>query len=57
MPLDAGEGWTNDQVVTQAEIVAAIGAVFPLEPVARGSEPAERFRYLDGGGRTVGKAE
>ena len=41
----------NDQVVTQAEIVERIAAVFPLEPVQRGSEPAERFRYLDGARR------
>ncbi len=50
MPLDAGQGWTDGQVVTQAEIVAAIDAAYPLEPIARGSQPAERFRYLDGGG-------
>lgn len=50
MPLDADESWTNDQVVTQAEIVERISAVFPLEAVQRGSEPAQRFRYLDGGG-------
>ncbi|MFL6205223.1 MAG: GTP 3',8-cyclase MoaA [Acidimicrobiales bacterium] len=50
MPLDGGDAWTGEQVVTQAEIVEQIDAVFPLAPVARGSEPAERFRYLDGGG-------
>jgi GTP 3',8-cyclase len=53
MPLDAQGAWTNDQVVTQAEILERIGAVFPLEVVpveGRGSAPAERFRYLDGGG-------
>jgi cyclic pyranopterin phosphate synthase len=50
MPLDAEDAWSGEQVVTQAEIVAAIDAVFPLEPIARGSEPAERFRYLDGRG-------
>ena len=50
MPLDAGRGWTDGQVVTQAEIVTAIDAVYPLEPVERGSQPAERFRYRDGGG-------
>ena len=50
MPLDGGDVWTNEQVVTQAEIIEHIHAVFPLEPVARGSEPAERFRYLDGQG-------
>jgi cyclic pyranopterin phosphate synthase len=37
--------------VPGAEVVAAIDAVHPLEPVdGRGSAPAERFRYLDGGG-------
>ena len=50
MPLDAGEGWSSGQVVSQAEIVEAIGAVFPLVPVERGSQPAERFRYADGEG-------
>ena len=50
MPLDGGDSWTGDQVVTQAEIVEQIDAVFPLEPIARGTEPAERFRYLDGRG-------
>jgi len=54
MPLDAQEAWTYDQVLTQAEILETIGSVFPLEaveqPGARTSEPAERFRFLDGGG-------
>jgi len=50
MPLDGGDTWTGDQVVSQAEIVEQIHAVFPVEPVARGSEPAERFRYVDGRG-------
>ncbi len=47
MPLDADAGWQQGKVVSQDEIVARIGAVFPLEPIARGSQPAERFRYLD----------
>ena len=51
MPLDAQGEWTNEQVVTKAEIVSAIGDVFPLEPVAeRESDPAARWRYVDGGG-------
>jgi GTP 3',8-cyclase len=53
MPLDATGEWTDEQVVTHAEVVGRIGEVFPLEPVDRpghGSAPAERFRYLDGGG-------
>ncbi len=51
MPLDADGAWTGEQVVSAAEILAAIGAVYPLEPVAqRGSQPAERYVYADGGG-------
>jgi GTP 3',8-cyclase len=48
MPLDADHGWRSSAVVSQAEIVAAIDAVFPVEPLARGHEPAERFAYRDG---------
>ncbi len=51
MPLDADDGWLPRTVVPGAEVVAAIAAVYPLEPVdARGSAPAERFRYADGRG-------
>ena len=51
MPLDADDGWSADTVVPAAEVVAAIDAVYPIEPVGgRGSAPAERFRYLDGRG-------
>ncbi len=54
MPLDAGGHWISDAVVTQDEIVAAIDAVFPLEQMtSRGAAPADRWRYIDGGG-TVG---
>jgi len=50
MPLDGGEAWRNDQVVSQREILEQIEAVFPVAPITRGHEPAERFRYLDGAG-------
>jgi len=51
MPLDADEAWTAGTVVAAEEIVARIDAVHPLEPVERrGPQPAERFRYRDGGG-------
>jgi len=50
MPLDGGDAWSNEQVVTQAELVERIATVFPVESVQRGSEPAERFRYVDGAG-------
>jgi cyclic pyranopterin phosphate synthase len=51
MPLDADDGWAPANVVPAAEVVAAIDAVYPLDAVeGRGSAPAERFRYRDGGG-------
>src|SRR5262245_43210848 len=51
MPLDATGDWQASAVVSQDEIVSAIAAVHPLEPVpARGSAPADRWRYLDGRG-------
>jgi GTP 3',8-cyclase len=50
MPLDADQTWRSDAVVSQAEIVAAIGAVYPLDEIRRGHEPAERFAYRDGRG-------
>jgi len=50
MPLDADQRWRSDAVVSQAEIVAAIDAVYPVRPVARGHQPAERFAYRDGRG-------
>jgi cyclic pyranopterin phosphate synthase len=54
MPLDASGGWADRSVVGQDEIVARIAEVYPLELVpARGAAPADRWRYLDGGG-TVG---
>lgn len=54
MPLDASGHWMNEKVVSQDEIVAKLSEAFPLEPVpARGAAPADRWRYLDGGG-TVG---
>ncbi|HEX6762863.1 MAG TPA: GTP 3',8-cyclase MoaA [Gaiellaceae bacterium] len=52
--MDVGRtnGWRLDDVVPAAEIVAAIGAELPLEPVAPGyrGEVARRYRYRDGGG-------
>lgn len=50
MPLDADNSWETGAVVSQDEIVAAIGAVHPVDPVVRGSAPAERFVYRDGQG-------
>ena len=50
MPLDASGEWRAGDVVSQAEIVAAIDAVFPIEAVPRGSAPASLWRYRDGRG-------
>ena len=51
MPLDADHAWERGSVVPGERIVAAIDAVFPLRPEARGSEPAEAWSYVDGRGR------
>ena len=52
MDVGATNGWRLDDVVPAAEIVAAIDAVFPLEPVeaAYHGEVARRWRYRDGAG-------
>jgi GTP 3',8-cyclase len=52
MPLDADHAWTADQVLTGAEIRAAIGAVYPLEPEPREPHATARvYRFADGRGR------
>ena len=50
MPLDADEIWTNDQVMTQTEILKCLSSEFDLVPLERTSAPATRWRYADGGG-------
>jgi cyclic pyranopterin phosphate synthase len=52
MDVGASNGWRLDDVVPAAEIVAAIGAEFQLEPVdaAYRGEVAQRYRYRDGAG-------
>ena len=52
MPLDADRSWSRDQVLTGAEIRAAIEAVHPL--IAEPREPsatARNYRFADGPGR------
>ncbi len=51
--MDVGNrnGWNPDQVLPAAEMVARIGAVWPLEPVGRAPHgTASRWRYRDRGG-------
>jgi cyclic pyranopterin phosphate synthase len=52
MPLDADRAWSVDQVLTGAEIRAAVDAVFPLEPTPREpSATARVYRFADGRGK------
>ncbi len=52
MPLDADRAWTSDQVLTGAEIRAAIDAVYPLEAEPREpSATARIYRFADGRGK------
>jgi cyclic pyranopterin phosphate synthase len=51
MPLDADHAWTRDKVLPNADIVAMIDAVYPLEPVGRERHgTARRYRFADGNG-------
>ena len=52
MDVGATNGWRLDDVVPATEILATIGAEFPLEPVesAYRGEVARRYRYRDGSG-------
>jgi cyclic pyranopterin phosphate synthase len=52
MDVGATNGWRLDDVVPAAEILAALDAEFPLEPVepAYRGEVARRYRYRDGAG-------
>jgi cyclic pyranopterin phosphate synthase len=52
MPLDADRAWTPSQVLTGAEIRAAIEAVYPLQAEPREpSGTARVYRFADGPGR------
>jgi len=52
MDVGTRNGWRMDEVVPSAEVVEAIHARWPLEPVERNyvGEVAARYRYLDGAG-------
>ncbi|MGD0554305.1 MAG: GTP 3',8-cyclase MoaA [Streptosporangiaceae bacterium] len=56
MPLDAQHGWKRSEMVTAAEILAALSQEFTLtpdDPEQRGSAPAEAY-LVDGGPARVG---
>jgi cyclic pyranopterin phosphate synthase len=52
MDVGHSNGWRLDDVVSADDILATVGAEFPLEPMppTKAGEVAERYRYLDGGG-------
>jgi cyclic pyranopterin phosphate synthase len=52
MPLDGDRSWTPEQVLTGAEIRAAIHAVYPLQEAARDPHATARVhRFADGQGK------
>src|SRR6476661_10678041 len=52
MPLDADHAWSDDQVLTGAEIRDLINAVYPLEREPREPHATARvYRFADGKGR------
>jgi GTP 3',8-cyclase len=48
MPLDADHRWEREKVVPAARILETIDAVFPLEAIGHGAEPATSYRFADG---------
>ena len=52
MDVGSTNGWHSEEVVPGSEILAELGARWPLEalPASRAGEVATRYRYLDGGG-------
>ncbi|RZI95237.1 MAG: GTP 3',8-cyclase MoaA [Variovorax sp.] len=52
MDVGATNGWRMDEVLPSAEVVARIGAEFPLVPLEASApgETAQRWAYADGGG-------
>lgn len=52
MPIGAGDAWSDDRVVTNAEILEIIRPLGDLEPLQEpdGTGPAQRWRWKDGAG-------
>jgi cyclic pyranopterin phosphate synthase len=52
MPLDGDRAWSEDRVLTGAEIRALVEAVYPLEPCDREPHATARvYRFADGNGK------
>ena len=55
MPLDAQDQWSRDGVVSSAEMLERIHAVFPLETDGdEGAEPSISYRFVDGAPGRIG---
>ena len=54
MPLDADETWTRDAVVPSREVLDRIDAVYSIEPIGHGPEPATMWRFRDGARGAIG---
>jgi cyclic pyranopterin phosphate synthase len=54
MPLDAQDNWDGADVVPGAEVLAAIGAEFPLVSLAQDGEPAHTYGFADGAPGKIG---
>jgi cyclic pyranopterin phosphate synthase len=50
MPLDAQGEWDRSRLVPGREVLERISSQWPLVPVARGTAPADRYRFADGAG-------
>jgi cyclic pyranopterin phosphate synthase len=51
MPLDADHSWSEDRVLTGAEVRQIVDRVYPLEPLGRETHgTAQVFRFKDGRG-------
>ena len=47
MPLDAPGRWQREQVVSEAEVIAALATRFAVQAVPRGADPATRYRIAE----------
>jgi GTP 3',8-cyclase len=54
MPLDAQHAWERERVVASRTVLERIAAVYPLEAVGHGPEPATTYRFADGAPGAIG---
>lgn len=54
MPIGAGGHWRDEQVLTAAQVLAAVRARHELVAERRGSAPATTFRFADGAPGGIG---